>query len=148
MPQTGCNKTEVIALRAVRIISKGGCHIGGRKVRIEGSAPIKTSFWPGGPPVVYDPNGDFQAGQMYVQYTCSPRLQTPNNTTPSLSKPFHYDVTYICGYCFSISHYDTIIHNTPFYQTILTNYSLLRQRHAIAFFFGVLQRNGKEGHTL
>ena len=56
-------------MRAVRIISKGGCHNGGRKVRIEGSAPIETSFWPGGPPVVYDPNGDFQAGQMYVQYT-------------------------------------------------------------------------------
>ena len=56
-------------MKAVRIISKGSCHIGGRRVRIEGRAPIKTSFWPGGPPVVYDPNGDFQAGQMYVQYT-------------------------------------------------------------------------------
>lgn len=53
----------------VKVISKGSYHIGGEKVTIEGSAPIETSFWPGGPPVTYDPNGDFQAGQMYVQYT-------------------------------------------------------------------------------
>lgn len=60
--------------RAVSIIAKGSYHIGGKKVTIEGSAPIQTSFWPGGPPVTYDPNGDFQAGQMYVQYT---RLEDP-----------------------------------------------------------------------
>lgn len=60
--------------KAVSIISKGSYHIGGKKVTIEGSAPIQTSFWPGGPPVTYDPNGDFQAGQMYVQYT---RLEDP-----------------------------------------------------------------------
>lgn len=48
--------------RAVSIIAKGSYHIGGKKVTIEGSAPIQTSFWPGGPPVTYDPNGDFQAG--------------------------------------------------------------------------------------
>lgn len=56
-------------MRAVEIVSKGSYHIGGKKVTIEGSAPKQTSFWPGGPPVTYDPNGDFQAGQMYVQYT-------------------------------------------------------------------------------
>ena len=60
--------------RAVSIIAKGSYHIGGKKVTIEGSAPIQTSFWPGGPPVTYDPNGDFQAGQMYMQYT---RLEDP-----------------------------------------------------------------------
>ena len=60
--------------RAVSIIAKGSYHIGGKKVTIEGSAPIQTSFWPGGPPVTYDSNGDFQAGQMYVQYT---RLEDP-----------------------------------------------------------------------
>ena len=61
-------------MKAVSIILKGSYHIGGKKVTIEGSAPIQTSFWPGGPPVTYDPNGDFQAGQMYVQYT---RLADP-----------------------------------------------------------------------
>ena len=54
---------------SVLIKAKGSRHIGGKKVTIEGSAPIETHFWPGGPPVTYDPNGDFQAGQMYVQYT-------------------------------------------------------------------------------
>lgn len=61
-------------MKAVSIISRGSYHIGGKKVTIEGSAPIETRFWPGGPPVTYDPNGDFQAGQMYVQYT---RLEHP-----------------------------------------------------------------------
>lgn len=53
----------------VKVISKGSYHIGGKKVTIAGSDPIETQFWPGGPPVLYDPNGNFQAGQMYVQYT-------------------------------------------------------------------------------
>lgn len=61
-------------MEPVKIISKGSYHIGGEKVTIEGSAPVETHFWPGGPPVIYDPNGDFQAGQMYVQYT---RLADP-----------------------------------------------------------------------
>lgn len=54
--------------RPVQIASFGSYHIGGRKVTIEGSDLRHISFWPGGPPVDYDPNGDFQAGQMYVQY--------------------------------------------------------------------------------
>ena len=56
-------------MEPVKIVSKGSYHIGGKKVTISGSAPVATHFWPGGPPVIYDPNGDFQAGQMYVQYT-------------------------------------------------------------------------------
>ena len=59
---------------SVCVKSKGSYHIGGKKVTIEGSAPVETHFWPGGPAVLYDPNGDFQAGQMYVQYT---RLEEP-----------------------------------------------------------------------
>ena len=58
----------------VNIVSKGSYHIGGKKVTIEGSAPVEMHFWPGGPAFTYDPNGDFQAGQMYVQYT---RLANP-----------------------------------------------------------------------
>ncbi len=61
-------------MKPIEIISKGSYHIGGNKVTIEGSAPVETHFWPGGPAVIYDPNGDFQAGQMYVQYT---RLANP-----------------------------------------------------------------------
>ena len=43
-------------MKAVSIISKGSYHIGGKKVTIEGSDPVETRFWPGGPPVTYDPN--------------------------------------------------------------------------------------------
>ena len=66
-------------MKPVSIVSMGSYHIGGSKVTIEGSKPIQTTFWPGGPPVVYDPNGDFQAGQMYVQYK---RLEKPKLPYP------------------------------------------------------------------
>lgn len=58
----------------IKVVSKGSYFVGGEKVTLEGSAPVKVCFWPGGPEVTYDPNGDFQAGQMYVQYT---RLADP-----------------------------------------------------------------------
>lgn len=61
-------------MKPISIAAMGSYHIGGGKVTIEGSAPVETHFWPGGPPVIYDPNGDFQAGQMYVQYR---RLASP-----------------------------------------------------------------------
>lgn len=64
---------------AISIKAMGSYHIGGGKVTIEGSAPIETHFWPGGPPVMYDPNGEFQAGQMYVQYR---RLESPTCPYP------------------------------------------------------------------
>lgn len=66
-------------MRPVEIVSKGSYHIGGKKVTLSGGAPVHTTFWPGGPPVTFDPNGDFQAGQMYVQYTrlAHPKLPYP-----------------------------------------------------------------------
>ncbi len=53
----------------VKVISKGSYFVGGERVTIEGSQPVKIQYWPGGPVGEYDPNGDFQAWQMYVQYT-------------------------------------------------------------------------------
>lgn len=61
-------------MESVKVISKGSYHIGGEKVTIAGSEPVESHFWPGGPKFIYDPNGDFQAGQMYVQYT---RIENP-----------------------------------------------------------------------
>lgn len=58
----------------VKVTSKGSYFVGGEKVTIEGTNPIQMELWPGGPLLNYDPNGDFQAGQMYVQYT---RLADP-----------------------------------------------------------------------
>lgn len=53
----------------VKVTSKGSYFVGGEKVTIAGTNPIQMELWPGGPVMNYDPNGDFQAGQMYVQYT-------------------------------------------------------------------------------
>lgn len=53
----------------VKVIGKGSYFVGGERVTIEGSSPVKIQYWPGGPVGEYDPNGDFQAWQMYVQYT-------------------------------------------------------------------------------
>lgn len=53
----------------VKVIGKGSYFVGGKKVTLTNGAPVKMHLWPGGPEVEYDTNGDFQAGQMYVQYT-------------------------------------------------------------------------------
>ncbi len=43
-------------MKAVSIVAKGSYHIGGKKVTIQGSAPVQTRFWPGGPPVTGGPH--------------------------------------------------------------------------------------------
>lgn len=58
----------------IKVSSKGSYFVGGERVTLSGGEPVKMCFWPGGPELNYDPNGDFQAGQMYVQYT---RLADP-----------------------------------------------------------------------
>lgn len=58
----------------IKVTSKGSCFFGGKRITLEGNDPVKMRYWPGGPELNYDPNGDFQAGQMYVQYT---RLADP-----------------------------------------------------------------------
>ena len=58
----------------IKVTSKGSCFFGGKRITLEGNDPVKMRYWPGGPELNYDPNGDFQAGQMYVQYT---RLAAP-----------------------------------------------------------------------
>src|SRR5918993_1821136 len=52
-----------IALR-----SMGSFHIGGREVAITGRPVKEVVFTPGGVPAKVDPNGVYQAEQMYVQY--------------------------------------------------------------------------------
>ena len=68
------NQEKRDVLKPVQLLCKGSYHIGGQKVCIKGSKPIETALWPGGPKVTYDPNGEFQAGQMYVQYA---RIENP-----------------------------------------------------------------------
>src|SRR5262245_22663143 len=54
---------------AVLSISEiGSMHVGGRAVTLEGLPVKPVSSLSGAPPSTIDPNGDFEAEQMYVQY--------------------------------------------------------------------------------
>jgi len=59
----GCASQAPIALRDM-----GSFHIGGREVVISGKPVKEVVFTPGGVPAKVDPNGVYQAEQMYVQY--------------------------------------------------------------------------------
>jgi hypothetical protein len=63
MVLTGCASQAPIALRDM-----GSFHIGGREVVISGKPVKEVVFTPGGVPAKVDPNGVYQAEQMYVQY--------------------------------------------------------------------------------
>jgi pimeloyl-ACP methyl ester carboxylesterase len=62
---------------AVREI--GSFHIGGRIATLEGLPTQEITFTAGSPPFRYNPNGQFQVEQMYVQYVklANPRARYP-----------------------------------------------------------------------
>jgi pimeloyl-ACP methyl ester carboxylesterase len=62
-PPAGASEAGPIALRGM-----GSFHIGGREVTISGRPVKEVLFAPGGVPAKVDPNGVYQAEQMYVQY--------------------------------------------------------------------------------
>ncbi len=68
--------SEPIAVEAI-----GGFHVGGRPVQVAGAPTRLAAFAPGGPARPFDPNGDYVAGQMYVQYI---RLARPASPLPLL----------------------------------------------------------------
>jgi pimeloyl-ACP methyl ester carboxylesterase len=57
----------------------GSFHIGGKPVSLEGLPVREVVFSPGMAPIRVDPNGDFHAEQMYVQYVklAAPRARYP-----------------------------------------------------------------------
>jgi hypothetical protein len=59
----GCATPAPIALKDM-----GSFHVGGREVVISGKPVKMVTFTPGGVPAKIDPNGVYQAEQMYVQY--------------------------------------------------------------------------------
>ncbi|BBK31298.1 hypothetical protein EDC65_1268 [Stella humosa] len=65
----------------LRVAAIGGFHVGGRPHRVEGAPTRVAAFAPGGPARPFDPNGDYVAGQMYVQYV---RLADPATPVPLL----------------------------------------------------------------
>jgi pimeloyl-ACP methyl ester carboxylesterase len=59
----------------------GSFHVGGQEVVLEGLPPREIVFTPGAPALRVDPNGEFETGQMYVQYV---RLANPKARYPLL----------------------------------------------------------------
>lgn len=69
------------AAQEIAVREIGSFHVGGSVATVSGLQPREIVFSPGSPPFRYDPNGDFQAGQMYVQYV---RLANPRARFPLL----------------------------------------------------------------
>lgn len=59
----------------------GSFYVGGHSVTLSELPTREIVFTPGAPPVKSDPNGEFQVGQMYIQYV---RLAAPSSTLPLL----------------------------------------------------------------
>jgi pimeloyl-ACP methyl ester carboxylesterase len=59
----------------------GSMHVGGRPVTLAGLPVRDIVFTAGAPPFRSDPNGDFETGQMYLQYVV---LETPKARYPLL----------------------------------------------------------------
>jgi hypothetical protein len=85
---TGLAVLAVVALAACASPMRGGplavdevgsFHVGGRSVSLSGLPKREAVFTAGAPPIVVDPNGDFEVEQMYVQYVklAEPRAKYP-----------------------------------------------------------------------
>jgi len=59
----------------------GSFHVGGRNVTLSGLPQREITFTPGAPPLRVDPNGEFEAEAMYVQFV---RLANPRSRLPIL----------------------------------------------------------------
>jgi pimeloyl-ACP methyl ester carboxylesterase len=59
----------------------GSFHVGGRTAALSGMPTREVVFSPGAPPLKVDPNGEFEAEQMYVQYV---KLAQPKAKVPIL----------------------------------------------------------------
>jgi pimeloyl-ACP methyl ester carboxylesterase len=59
----------------------GSFHIGGHTETLSGLPSKEIVFSPGAPPIKVDPNGEFEVGQMYVQFV---KLANPRSKLPLL----------------------------------------------------------------
>lgn len=64
-----------------RVREVGSFHVGGREVVLQGMPPTEIVFSAGQPPTKIDTNGEFETGQMYVQYV---KLAEPRSPLPIL----------------------------------------------------------------
>jgi pimeloyl-ACP methyl ester carboxylesterase len=76
---TGCTTTTGDQPAALSIKEIGSMHVGGRSVTVSGAPVPAPPQGTGRGGAIYDPNGDYEAGQMYVQYVklSSPRAKYP-----------------------------------------------------------------------
>jgi pimeloyl-ACP methyl ester carboxylesterase len=73
--------TSVPLLADYMVKEVGSFHVGGRAVALSGMPTSEVVFSPGAPPIKVDPNGEFEAEQMYVQYI---KLAQPKARVPIL----------------------------------------------------------------
>ncbi|WP_218004522.1 hypothetical protein [Microtetraspora niveoalba] len=65
----------------IRVREVGSYYVGGESITLEGAESRDAFVAPGQPPVRVNPNGDFETGQVYVQYV---RLARPRRSLPLL----------------------------------------------------------------
>lgn len=67
------------AHKEISVSEVGSMHVGGRQITLAGLPTREIVYSPGSPPVKVNPNGDFEAEQMYVQYIkqASPKAKYP-----------------------------------------------------------------------
>lgn len=65
----GCASNRTVADSSVSIKEIGSFHVGGRTAVLDGLPKKEVRFTPTQPPVILDPNGEFEVEQMYAHYT-------------------------------------------------------------------------------
>lgn len=65
----------------VEVADVGSFHVGGHQVSLDGQPEREIRLTPSAPPIMVNPNGDFETGQMYVQYV---KLVAPTARYPLL----------------------------------------------------------------
>jgi len=81
MAMTAVVATSLPLLADYMVKEVGSFHVGGRTVALSGMPTSEVVFSPGAPPIKVDPNGEFEAEQMYVQYV---KLAQPKARVPIL----------------------------------------------------------------
>jgi pimeloyl-ACP methyl ester carboxylesterase len=73
----GCAATSSTSGLAIKDV--GSFHIGGKQVVLSGLPEKELRFTPSSPPIKVNPNGEFEAEQMYVQYVLqsAPKAKQP-----------------------------------------------------------------------
>lgn len=64
-------------MKVLQVRDHGSFYVGGKRHTVSGCASYKVRYLPHSPEVDMNPNGDYQVGQMYVEYMKLVRPRTP-----------------------------------------------------------------------